>query len=217
MRREWCSLGVVEPPPEPGLRARKKQRVREHLVEVAFDLFLERGYDATTIDDIAAACDVSRRTFFRYFPAKEDVVIAFVDVFCELVTPALRDRPIGEDPLVSLRHAYVAAARHYEVDRARLLAVERLMASTPALRAGKRERVARVVVDLTEVLAARVRADARRDLRPRVLANTATAIMTAAVDTWLARDGKGRLSRVIEEAFACVKPVRRDRAASSGA
>jgi AcrR family transcriptional regulator len=194
----------VDSPAEPGLRARKKQRVHERLVRVAFDLFVERGFDATTVDDIAAAAEISRRTFFRYFRAKEDVVIAWIDGFCDRVIPALRERPVNEDALESLRHAYVAATRYYEADRPHFLAVERVMAETPALHAAKRMRLELVVADITDELARRLRADARRDLRPRVLASTATAIMSASVDVWIARGGKAPLSRLLEQAFACI-------------
>ncbi|HWE69657.1 MAG TPA: helix-turn-helix domain-containing protein, partial [Acidimicrobiales bacterium] len=59
-----------------GLAAKKKQRTRTLLAEAAAALFYERGYDATTIDDIAAAAEISPRTFYRYFPTKEDLVVA---------------------------------------------------------------------------------------------------------------------------------------------
>src|SRR3712207_3627225 len=78
---------------EAGLRERKKQRTRETIVDAAFRLFAERGYDATTIADIAAAADIAPRTFFGYFPTKEAVV--FHDK--ETTVRGLRERIEGRD------------------------------------------------------------------------------------------------------------------------
>ena len=64
-------------PRAAGLRARKRQETRERLTRAAMALFLERGFEATTLDDIAAAADISRRSFFHYFDSKEDVVFAW--------------------------------------------------------------------------------------------------------------------------------------------
>jgi len=86
-----------------GLRERKKQRTREQIIEAAMGLFAERGYQATTIADIAAAADVAPRTFFSYFPSKEAVVFHNVDRDLDALASALRDRPAGETVYDALR------------------------------------------------------------------------------------------------------------------
>src|SRR5215203_3521882 len=86
-----------------GLRARKKQRTREQIVEAAMRLFAERGYHATTIADIATAADVAPRTFFAYFPSKEAVVFHNLDRDLESLASALRDRLPGETAFDALR------------------------------------------------------------------------------------------------------------------
>jgi AcrR family transcriptional regulator len=86
-----------------GLRERKKQRTREQIVEAAMRLFAERGYQATTIPDIAAAADVAPRTFFSHFPSKEAVVFHNVDRDLDSLGNALRDRVPGETAFDALR------------------------------------------------------------------------------------------------------------------
>ncbi len=86
-----------------GLRERKKLRTRRAIADAALRLFAERGYEETTIADIAAAADVSPRTFFSYFPSKEDVVFAEVDERLAEVREGLANRPPGETPLESMR------------------------------------------------------------------------------------------------------------------
>lgn len=86
-----------------GLRERKKQRTREQIVEAAMRLFAERGYQATTIADIAAAADIAPRTFFSYFPTKEAVVFHNADYEVEGLASALRDGLPGETAFDALR------------------------------------------------------------------------------------------------------------------
>ncbi|MBX6767891.1 MAG: TetR family transcriptional regulator, partial [Actinomadura rubrobrunea] len=89
----------------PGLRERKKRRTRRAIASAALRLFAERGYEETTIADIADAADVSPRTFFGYFPTKEDVVFAEVDDRLAEVRERLARRVPGETPLETVRRA----------------------------------------------------------------------------------------------------------------
>src|SRR5215207_7284096 len=88
---------------EEGLRERKKQRTREQIVDAAMRLFAERGFQATTIADIAEAADVAPRTFFSYFPSKEAVVFHNVDRDLDGLASALQDRLSGETAFDALR------------------------------------------------------------------------------------------------------------------
>ncbi len=87
--------------PRPGLRERKKARTRAALQEHALRLFRERGYEATTVDEIADAAEVSPSTFFRYFPTKEDVVL--YDALDPLLLEAFEAQPAGLSPVGALR------------------------------------------------------------------------------------------------------------------
>ncbi|MER6814661.1 TetR family transcriptional regulator [Spirillospora sp. NPDC000708] len=90
-----------------GLRERKKRRTRHAIATAALRLFAERGYEETTIADIAAAADIAPRTFFGYFPSKEDVVFAEVDDRLAEVAERLADRIPDESPIQTIRRGVV--------------------------------------------------------------------------------------------------------------
>jgi AcrR family transcriptional regulator len=122
-----------------GLRERKKARTRAELQRHALRLFRDRGYAATTVDDIAAAAEVSRSTFFRYFPTKEDVVL-FDDVD-PLMAEAFAEQPPGTPLLPALRAALRTAFGRLSPDKRALEDVRmKLVQQVPELAAAARER-----------------------------------------------------------------------------
>lgn len=186
---------------EAGLRERKKQRVREEIIAAAFEHFAKDGFDATTIDDIVRDVDISRRTFFRYFETKEDVVTAWFEKSRAGLREALEARPLDESPVESLRWAFTYVAGAYEADRAEVLLVERLVATTASLRGRKQQRIAEQARLLSEVFAERLGMDPDRDLAPRLIGKVAMAAANAAFETWVAGGGKASLPRLVEEAM----------------
>ena len=90
-----------------GLRERKKQRTRDALVDAAFELFQRKGFEDTTIDEIAEQVDLSPRTFFRYFASKEDVALTLQEQQFAAVYAAFAARPAHEPVLTAMRHAIV--------------------------------------------------------------------------------------------------------------
>ncbi|GAA2299337.1 TetR family transcriptional regulator [Actinomadura sp. NPDC048955] len=125
----------------PGLRERKKMRTRQAIATAALRLFAERGYEETTIADIAAAADVSPRTFFSYFPSKEDVIFAEIDDRLAEVAERLRRTP-GESPMETIRRSIVAvleaiAAEHRDYGPVQVA----LILERPALRARALQRM----------------------------------------------------------------------------
>ncbi|MCX4749308.1 TetR family transcriptional regulator [Kitasatospora sp. NBC_01287] len=179
----------------PGLRERKKQRTRDALVDAAHRLFLSQGYARTTVDEIAAAVDVSQRTFFRYFANKEEAALAVLTDAEEYFIERLRARPAAENPLAAMRAAICESwrdlsAAHAQGARGVTAALElvQLIESTPTLLAAHLRRSADQEQRVVEILAAREGVDPARDLRPRLLA----AVFGAAVRTaHLAWSGQG--------------------------
>src|ERR1700720_3018632 len=102
--------GTTVSPSAPGLRQRKRQQTRERLTQAAMALFLERGFEATTLDDIAAAADVSRRSFFHYFASKEDVVFAWQEETTAALIAAVAARPANESMPPAAEEALSAKA-----------------------------------------------------------------------------------------------------------
>ncbi|MER7624652.1 TetR family transcriptional regulator [Streptomyces sp. NPDC126503] len=158
-------MAAEETPPAP-LRERKKQKTRAAIREAARRLVAERGWEAATLDRIAAGAEVSPSTVLRYFPVREDILLT--DENDELLEARLRARPAGEDPLESLRAVVLDAIRtalDTEPDEVRLRA--RLMAEIPAVRARLTETTAMTGRRLARALADRT-GRAADDLEVRV-------------------------------------------------
>ncbi|WP_133915104.1 acyl-CoA-like ligand-binding transcription factor [Streptomyces sp. NBC_00582] len=179
-----------------GLRERKKQQTRERIRREAYRLFAEHGYEATTVDQIAEAAEVSPSTFFRYFPTKEDVVLQ--DEYDPALATALRARP-ADEPLVdailnSLKGPLGATLRQ---DREDLLLRTRLAFDDPAIRArnvAEQERSERAIA---EIVAERTGRDTA-DLEVRCAAAAVIAVFTTLVRHWVEGDGKEDLAALYE-------------------
>jgi AcrR family transcriptional regulator len=186
-----------------GLRERKKLKTREALEQAALELFEKQGFDGTTIEEIVEACDVSPRTFFRYFPNKEALLLSDADEKCRLLVVSLLERPADESPLRSIRESLVANLASLEHDRARMLMQSRIMAETPSLRTYKIERQQSWEEAIFQALQTRAATDldaGRSTFELRLVASTAIAALRAAVETWL-EEGGDVIARV-DDAFA---------------
>jgi AcrR family transcriptional regulator len=183
-----------------GLRERKKERTRQQLAQVALELFDEKGFGATTIDDIAGACDVSVRTFFRYFASKEDVLFADSDDRLQRLLAALSDRPPAESPMVAIRAAFGALVADYKDGREWMVRRHRILKADEHLRNRAAERQASWEDALAGVLRARP-GKAIPPLELQLIVGAATTAMRAASRVWADGGGRGDLPKLIDEAF----------------
>ena len=187
-----------------GLRERKKARTHEALERAALDLFRRQGFDHTTVEDIAGACEVSPRTFFRYFPTKSDVLFGGeIEERRNRMLALLASQPPDSSSWDALRAAMLALAQEYAGERERITARIAIIEATPSLRASKSELQRGGDDTVVKVLADRARrggspADA---LTLRLVAGAATAAFRAAVDSWVAGPKSGSLTEVLGEAF----------------
>lgn len=171
-------------PPASTALARKKQAVvREALAKAAEDLFVRKGFEQTTIEQIARAAGVSRRTFFRYFESKEDVLAHHADQFGERLYSALAARPLRESPLVAIRHALVPALEAGLEKRDVLRCTIRLLRETTSLRRIVMARQNRLEERVAALMARRLGLGTR-DNTPMLLAFLTRALIDTAFNAW---------------------------------
>ncbi|MFF0475343.1 TetR family transcriptional regulator [Streptomyces sp. NPDC004284] len=201
----WESPRTIEP--VTTLAQRKRQLVATELTEAALQLLALRGFDAVTVDEIATAAGVSKRTFFRYFASKEDVVVQFLAGMGADMRAGLAARPAGERPSEALLRTVsvplTACGDHAE----RALPVVRLILRTPALLARFLEHQARWREELTEELAVRLGRDPGTDLYPRLAAGMALAAFDAVLHRWSGGEGAEDPGALIGEAFTVLAPA----------
>lgn len=195
-----------------GLRERMRRTVLNEIAEVALKLFTERSYETVTIDDIATAAGLSRRSVFRYFSTKEDIVVGKFDFVADDMLAELRARPAGEPVWQSLRRAfdllvpYVDAPGKHEVAEP----MQRIVFQTPALLASYLLKLQRMQ-DAAET-ALRERAAqagtpyAADDPAPRAITGAAFGCLVAAQHAWLAGGAKGTFADAIDHAMSAVAP-----------
>ncbi|MFJ3609221.1 acyl-CoA-like ligand-binding transcription factor [Streptomyces hydrogenans] len=168
-----------------GLRERKKQRTREEIRRAGRRIAAAHGWEAATIERIAAEAEVSPSTVVRYFPVREDIVLTDEDD--ERLEARLRARPAGEEPLESLRAVVVEAIRAaLEADPEEIRLRARLMAGTPAVRARLSETTTETGRRLARALADRT-GRAPDDLEVRVFAAAVLGALREATLYWAER------------------------------
>ncbi|MCD9195110.1 TetR family transcriptional regulator [Streptomyces albireticuli] len=186
---------------------RKRQLVSNELTEAALQLLATKGFDAVTIDEIATAAGVSKRTFFRYFASKEDVVVQFLAGMGADIRAELASRPAGERPSVALRYAVGVPLTTCSDHGDRALRVVRLILRTPALHARFLEHQARWRDDLAAELADRLDLDPGTDFYPRLAAGMALNAFDAVLHRWSGGDRPEDPTGLTDRAFAVIAPA----------
>jgi AcrR family transcriptional regulator len=191
------------------LRERKKMRTRQALVDTALRRFAEEGFDATTLDDLCAEVEVSKRTFFRYFTSKEDVALAPLHDMWTAFLDELSHAPATGGPLLELLQDTLLAAlarmpRDGWADR--VAASSRLATGTPAMHAHGLQFCDRTTRKAVALLRERFGL-AEDDLRVRLALDLLVAAVHCALERWTAGPqpaGRDALAARLREAFAAV-------------
>jgi len=186
-----------------GLRERKKARTREAIIDAALDLFERNGYEATTVEDIAAAAEVSPRTFFRYFDSKLDLVMARRGEKHPDLGQALAARPAGEGLLEAVR-AVLRTELEEQVGDPLVRREFQVMLTTPGLRRLAREHFHEEEADMVPAVAARLGCDPD-DPAAHIATGMIASALWAAIDRWIAEGaGRERLDELLDQAFAAL-------------
>ncbi|MDA9488759.1 TetR/AcrR family transcriptional regulator [Bradyrhizobium sp. CCBAU 11361] len=191
-------------PAGPGLRERKQQQTRERLKRAAMALFLERGFEAATIDDIAAAADVSRRSFFHYFASKEDVVAAWQEDAAAALVAGILARPAGESMLTAAENAIAAAVKR--IDPTEAAAMSRLKRDNPALHARDQLKYEKLERALADGLAQRAGRKSDR-LKARLVAMIATGAMRVGGESWIGEGAREKPEAFVKRTFDAIRAI----------
>ena len=188
-------------PAPTGLRERKKAQTRAAIQRHALRLFREAGYGATTMEQIAAAADVSPSTLYRYFPTKEDLILT--DDYDPLLAAAFRAQPPGLPILQAFRAAVDSAMLQVPAaDRAEALERARLSYTIPEVRARAMDHMFITTDMLADLFAERLNRSSG-DLEVRVLAGTVIGTLVATQQLWLS-DPEADMFAILDRALQCL-------------
>lgn len=185
---------------EIGLRERKKRERRDSIEEAALHLFDTEGFENTTVENIAAEADIAPRTFFSYFPTKEDVVLADYAGRLERILGELEKRPCSEAPWQAVKASFLLVAHDYESQREELIRRFTIIATNPSVYARSLQLQAGWEDALAESLTGRMNTGAD-DITPRLLAAAALACMRSTLRHWLASGHDSSLPDLAEQCF----------------
>ena len=181
------------------LRERKRRLTLDRIAEVGLKLFMENGYEATTLDAIAAASGISRRTFFYYLKSKEDVLLAHESGnFPQALRPTFLKQSPKQSPINAARKTFLTLASMYETKES--IIADRILRSIEPLRLRKEA----LLVQMEELLAeAMYEMWPDRSKRPalRIAAMMAIGTLRLAKDNWRENDAAHPLTHYIDEAF----------------
>jgi AcrR family transcriptional regulator len=194
--------GQEAPPKQEGLRERKRRETLQRISEAALELFLAKGFDATTLDEIAAEAGISRRTFFYYFESKDEILAVYLgDRTAALSALVLESASAGE-PVDVVRDALLKLAS--SIGDRKMMATARLVSESEVLRTRNQGRYLKFEQAVAEALFEIWPTKERRD-RLRLVAMASIGALRLAVEAWLEQDGKRPLVKYIEDAFRNLK------------
>ena len=184
--------------PQDGLRERKRRETLQRVAQTGLELFVAKGYEQTTLDDIAAAAGISRRTFFHYFKSKDEILLAWQIGLADSVRAAVLEAGTDQSPLDALCGALLRLASHYDTDTA--IVIAGLLRSSDQLRAVNQAKYLQMEHAAFEALCRLWPQRTRRE-GLRMTAMIGIGAFRVAVDEWADSGAKEAFTRCIAKTF----------------
>ena len=191
-------------PAREGLRERKRRETHMRIQEAARTLFVARGYDATKLEDIADAANLSRRTLFHYFKSKDDILMSMAGGMGEALVQGLNAQPPGKSPLATMMNAMkdIAAAQPHD----ELLIFDKVMRSSEAVLARKRANYILSEEVLFEAMQLRWPDPAMRE-ELRLAANMVLSVVRLSLEQFNREEGRTSLVELMNKLFALMERI----------
>ena len=207
--------------PKKDLRSRKQELVRNAILDAAITLFEKKGFDQTDVAEIAEAAGISKRSFFRYFATKDDLLARSIMEYGAVLISAIRSAPRESTDLEVIHQTLLAGVRYNEQPEARARQLIAISTSHPTARQAYLSRKHLVEDAVAEAFASRERSAKRNDLRVRLLAGITLALMNATIGAWFlgeektleaaAKHAEVELQKITSRNAAPVSPQKKNR------
>jgi AcrR family transcriptional regulator len=187
-----------------GLREEKKDRTRTQLLEAGLDLIHRRGFEQTTIADIAAAVGVSPRTLLRYFPTKEDVIVSWVQDGMTIIREELRERLKSEPPVDALLASARAMLAIFDEKSRFFLTVETAIRSNRSISARKEQMIAELIEEVAQIIVSPDRPSPLPQVVAYTISGTVFALIRATLNSWVDGGAGMSLTNIFDQAASVV-------------
>ena len=168
-----------------GLRQQKQDVVREALYDAAIDLFASNGFDETTVEEVAREAGVSRRTFFRYFESKDDLLAYSVVTYANVLAEAVQACPATDSPFQMMRRTVFAGVRRLVAEEKRTRQVILISERSASARQAYQSRMMDIEDTIAKAFASRYQKALAFDVRPRLLAAMTSTVMNTSIVMWV--------------------------------
>jgi len=187
---------------QEGWRERKRRETLRRIADSALKLFAAHGYEAITLDAIAEASGISRRTFFYYFKSKEEILAAWQKDLPEAFRTAILTQPTDQSPFDAVCNAHLKLAANYEPGQA--MVIDRILRSNEQLRASNQTKYLEMEQAAFEALC-ELWPQVRRRKALRMVAMVSVGALRLAIENWAEEQGRKPLAAYLKEALASLK------------